>query len=77
MAERWYFGRVWLEATWQDAWVGLYWRRQKVLSDTWLDIYLCILPLLPIHLRLIRSYWPWWRAGQIGPDDLDQEANGG
>lgn len=42
----------------QDLWVGVYWKR-RYTSDTdgWTDVYICLLPCLPIHL-----YWHWQEA---------------
>jgi hypothetical protein len=35
-----------------DMWVGLYWKFERgFLISTW-DIYICVLPMLPLHLRL-------------------------
>lgn len=37
----------------QDFWVGVYWKRtyDKVYMD-YLDIWVCIVPMFPIHINL-------------------------
>jgi hypothetical protein len=38
----------------QDIWVGLYWKRSYngLLTKAYLDVWLCLIPMLPIHLML-------------------------
>lgn len=38
------------EKKWQDVWVGAYWHR----SIGGMDIWICILPTLPIHIRIFK-----------------------
>lgn len=46
-----------LELKWEDLWVGVFWKRTKPRgSEVWprskdLDVWICILPCLPLHLR--------------------------
>lgn len=40
-----------LEFKLQDMWVGLYWNDNKYVFDVWL----CIVPMLPIHFRVLKS----------------------
>lgn len=38
-------GSVRFEQKWSDLWIGIYWSR----TMNRFDVYLCILPTLPIH----------------------------
>lgn len=42
MTRRWF---VRMEYKFQDAWIGIYWDRQPLGLDVWV----CILPMFPIH----------------------------
>lgn len=46
-----------LELKWQDAWVGAFWKAadNPILSQT--EIWVCVIPCLPIHLKA----WRWTR----------------
>jgi hypothetical protein len=33
-----------------DIWIGIYWRRSTSLWRQITDIYVCVLPMLPIHI---------------------------
>lgn len=35
-----------------DMWVGVYWKVTKMVS-THVDVYICILPMLPVHIEFI------------------------
>lgn len=39
-----------LEFKAQDCWVGIYWQRHPNLPD-WFDVWVCLLPMLPIHVQ--------------------------
>lgn len=41
----------------RDAWVGVYWKHddEYVEPAQRLDVYICVLPALPIHLMFLRS----------------------
>ena len=39
-----------LEFKVQDCWAGVFWRSSREALDVWI----CIVPMLPIHLRLIK-----------------------
>ncbi len=42
----------------RDWWVGLYWNRSGYTdAGMWYDIYICLVPCLPIQLALVRG-WP-------------------
>lgn len=45
----------------RDIWVGVYWEYNKeAIMTRWLNVYLCILPMLPIRFRWIwysERYW--------------------
>jgi hypothetical protein len=36
----------------QDMWVGAYWHSHHVNDAHILDIWVCILPMLPIHIQI-------------------------
>lgn len=49
-----------LELKWEDLWIGVFWKRQnhdkgllweKPLEFKTLDIWICVLPCLPLHIR--------------------------
>jgi len=43
----------------RDIWVGVYWYLTRSIESHYrkLDVYVCIIPMFPIHLR-----WEWgWR----------------
>ena len=44
----------------RDLWVGVFWRRTKLC----LHVYICVLPLLPLHITLTTSKWigKWTRS---------------
>lgn len=43
----------------RDIWIGIYWSPLKIEKDNksveFLDIYICLLPMLPIKLAFIRT----------------------
>ena len=41
----------------QDIWIGIYWNMKHLyyLNAKSLDVYICFLPMLPIH---IEKFWP-------------------
>jgi hypothetical protein len=52
-----YGSRVWWCVLWEprDAWIGVYWTRVKGTGWTRaLDIYVCVLPFLPLKLQIRR-----------------------
>lgn len=40
-----------LEFKLQDMWIGLYWNNNKYVFDAWI----CIVPMFPIHFRVLKS----------------------
>lgn len=42
----------------RDIWIGVYWNLSKSIESAYrkLDVYVCILPMLPIRLRF---EWGW------------------
>jgi hypothetical protein len=42
----------------RDIWIGCYWNLAKSVESKYrrLDVYICVLPMLPIHLRF---EWGW------------------
>jgi len=40
----------------RDVWVGLFWRTNHEIGMTWytLHLYVCIIPLVPLHVTLLR-----------------------
>jgi hypothetical protein len=56
-----------LERKMADCWIGLYWRWDRARRGyAWLDIWLCLVPCLPIHLAL---YWRVPEAEISGEDE--------
>lgn len=53
--------RVRLEWKPQDLWIGVYWKRSDEQSRAILlyDVWICILPMLPIHLTWHRENPEW------------------
>lgn len=41
----------------RDVWVGLFWRvtRHSGLQFSILHLYICLLPLLPLHIAILRE----------------------
>ncbi len=35
----------------RDIWVGIYWKWWKCVAGKYLDVYVCILPMLPISFH--------------------------
>jgi len=35
----------------KDLWIGLFWRRTEIA----LHLYICILPIVPLHITIARS----------------------
>ena len=40
---------LYLEAKKEDCWVGVFWRREQGDWGSTLDVWVCLLPCLPIH----------------------------
>jgi len=44
----------------QDCWVGVYWKKEYIskLNNWWrFNIFICLLPMLPIHVWFGNSPW--------------------
>ncbi len=51
----WHAWRPHFEVEIRDCWMGFYWDN-KIEGDTQLiDIYICIIPVVPLHLHFERS----------------------
>ena len=58
---RWMIYNVMLLFEPKDIWVGVYWS----MSCNWiLDIYICILPLLPIRLNFMRAHETYYEDAE-------------
>jgi len=42
----------------RDLWVGAYWKHKRLGMLRKLDIYICVLPVLPIHLTYVWGKLP-------------------
>ena len=42
----------------RDIWIGVYWNYRRSIESRarWLDVYICLLPMLPIHIEFA---WGW------------------
>lgn len=45
-------GRVALLWEPRDLWIGLYWTPRHAGEGWWVDLYLCLLPCLPLRIKL-------------------------
>lgn len=54
-----------LEFKLEDMWMGTYWRRSNDHLVAWLDVWICVLPCLPIHITV---YPKWWAVLTSGED---------
>ncbi len=54
-----------------DLWVGVFWRR----SDLCLHLYVCIVPMFPLHIAITRQRWieEWARRkrAELNPADYE------
>lgn len=52
----------------EDLWVGLFWRRSSAHAIAKevraLDVWVCIVPMLPIHYRKVTSWETCYEFGQ-------------
>ena len=39
----------------QDCWIGAYWRHSACGTSEAVDVWVCLLPMLPIHVRCERT----------------------
>lgn len=42
----------------RDLWIGVYWDRKKIGTLSQLNLYICIVPVFPIHLTYIFGKLP-------------------
>lgn len=49
--------RVSLEREPRDVWWGVYWDKEARALHSVCHVYLCIVPMLPIHLQFLRNRW--------------------
>lgn len=52
--------RIRLEFKLEDMWVGVFWKHGFATLDSgkkklWTDIWLCLLPCLPVHLTVVHK----------------------
>lgn len=45
-----------------DCWIGLYWHSVPSDRETWRHVWLCLLPMLPIH-----ASWHAWSVQPAAP----------
>lgn len=52
--------RVALTLEWkvEDFWVGAFWKLERRMSALQFDLWICLLPCLPIHFKLIKLKRP-------------------
>lgn len=57
--------QIQLEAKLQDLWIGAYWKHSPYYNsktrdnEKRTDIWICLLPCLPIHITKFRADQPW------------------
>jgi hypothetical protein len=51
-----YFWSCGLEFNPQDLWFGVFWRSGRDAGSHTLDLWVCLLPCLPLHIRLIAAW---------------------
>lgn len=77
---KWYIRWEWKVA---DAWVGVFWHRgswsQAGSTDgRTLDIWVCILPMLPIHLRRVEQWDTCYECGRpVGGHPFERHGRAG
>ncbi len=47
--------RIRLEFKKEDCWIGMFWRKQYSNIGTWIDIWICLIPMIPIHITYLKS----------------------
>ena len=52
---RWELRSIRVERKWEDCWVGAYWKLQRCGHVGLLDVWICIIPCFPLHLRYHRK----------------------
>ena len=55
--------KVGIEFEPRDLWVGVYWDYQGIGTLKHLDIYVCIVPMLPIHITFIQAKLSHFKFG--------------
>lgn len=60
MRKNWKITRVAIEWKLQDLWVGVFWRHGYAAFDDgakrmFTDVWICVLPCIPLHITLIYS----------------------
>ncbi len=50
---------VQFQVEWRDLWVGVFWRKTKIA----VHIYICILPVVPLHITIARG--KLWEEGDL------------
>lgn len=46
-----------LELKLADCWIGVFWKRTELLSYWKWDVWLCLLPCVPLHVWWLRAKW--------------------
>jgi hypothetical protein len=56
--------RLWWQIIWEprDLWIGVYWDRPDIQWRHCLDVYICVLPCLPLKLSMRWSGLVWPEA---------------
>ena len=39
----------------QDLWVGVFWRRGREMGRRTTDLWVCLVPMLPIHIGIVHG----------------------
>lgn len=51
--------KVQLEFKPQDLWIGVFWKKggERGFDEDHINVWICIIPMIPIHLRRYRKYF--------------------
>jgi hypothetical protein len=39
----------------QDCWLGVFWKRSRILHGEQFDVWVCVIPMLPVHYTKVTS----------------------
>lgn len=62
----------------QDCWIGVYWRTSHLALADKLDVWICLLPMLPLHIwRFYNVRQPYqWQQSVEGEEEREGTRHG-